>query len=149
MTGATLAFRRNTATREHIRAHLQACDGRFLPSLGSRVDIDAYAGKLADRAAIFEAWNGDLLVGLVAAYMNDRATRRGHVTNTSVAADHEGRGVASRLMRMCLDTARESGMSVMTIEVSADNPRSMGLCSRFGFGEPVRDGRSVLLRLQL
>lgn len=149
MTDETLAFRRDTATREHIRAHLRACDGRFVPSLGNRVDIDAYAAKLADRAASFEAWNGNLLVGLVAAYMNDRATGCGHVTNVSVASDHEGRGVASRLMRMCLEAARESGMSVMTIEVSADNSRSMGLCRRFGFGGPVRNGGSILLRLQL
>lgn len=149
MTDTALTFRRNTATRMHIHAHLQACEGRFIPPLGSRVDIDAYAGKIADRAASFEAWNGKHLVGLVAAYMNDRAARRGHVTNVSVVSAQEGRGVASLLMGMCLEAAKESGMSAMTIEVSIDNPRSLDLCRRFGFGEPVRNGGSVLLRLQL
>jgi len=90
-----IAFREGTATREDIQAHLEACDADFSPRLSVKVDIGEYSRKISARAQTFEAWFGDTLVGLVAAYMNDSLTRSGFITNVTVAKAFMGRGIAS------------------------------------------------------
>ncbi len=93
-----IEFREGTATKEDIHAHLEECDGGFHPKLSLKVDIGEYAAKIRARARTFEAWSGEKLVGLVAAYMNDRATRTGFITSVSVATSFVGRGIASALL---------------------------------------------------
>ena len=75
---------RNRASAAEIDAHLRACDDSFAPALSRRVDIDAYASKIAARAERFEAWANDRLVGLLAAYCNDPERRVAFVTSVSV-----------------------------------------------------------------
>ena len=63
-------FRRQHADGASIVDHLKRCESNFLPSLGSRVEIDAYAKKMAVSADLFEAWMGEDLIGLIAVYCN-------------------------------------------------------------------------------
>src|SRR5438477_2194200 len=71
MSREGIEFREGTATQEDIQTHLEARDVDFSPRLSLKVDIGDYSRKINARAQTFEAWFGDTLVGLVAAYMND------------------------------------------------------------------------------
>lgn len=152
-------------TAEAIARHLRACDAHFLPPLSTRVDIDAYAAKLAARALCFDAWDGEALAGLVAAYdsRNHNHTDPGapataFITNVSVLPGQHGQGTARRLMQQCLATLSARGCALVTLEVDARNEVAQRLYRRFGFVAagghdgapgPARGGATVHLQLDL
>jgi ribosomal protein S18 acetylase RimI-like enzyme len=123
-----------------VLAHLRACDSRFVPPLCGRVDLNAYAHKIARHASRSEAWQGDALVGLVAIYANDFERRIAHVTSVSVLATHGGQGIAARLLSLGLAQARALGMRHATLEVARDNTPALRLYETFGFAQQNAQG---------
>lgn len=149
MSREVIEFREGTATQEDIQAHLEGCDVGFSPRLSLKVDIGEYSRKISARAKTFEAWFGDTLVGLVAAYMNDSRTRSGFISNVSVANAFTGRGIASALLDRCLDRLRQEGMEVIGLEVSMESREAIRLYETLGFSELERKGEIVLMRLTI
>jgi ribosomal protein S18 acetylase RimI-like enzyme len=149
MSREWIEFREGTATQEDIQAHLEGCDVDFSPRLSLKVDIGEYSRKISARAKTFEAWFGDTLVGLVAAYMNDSRTRSGFITNVSVAKAFMGRDIASALLDRCLNRLRQEGMEVIGLEVSMESREAIRLYEKLGFSELERKGEIVLMRLTI
>ena len=121
----------------------------FSPRLSLKVDIGDYSRKISAKAQTFEAWFGDTLVGLVAAYLNDSRARSGFITNVSVAKAFMGRGIASALLDRCLDRSRQEGMEVIGLEVSMESREAIRLYEKLGFSELERKGEIVLMRLTI
>ena len=132
MNAESLDFKVDACTEEDIRSHLSGCDARFSPPLSDRVDIGEYSRKLRLNAITFEAWNGESLVGMVAAYLNV-GERSCFITNTSVLAEFSGRGVAARLLAACLERARAEQVETVSLEVSQDSRPAIRLYTKFGF----------------
>jgi ribosomal protein S18 acetylase RimI-like enzyme len=149
MSREGIEFREGTATQEDIQAHLEDCDADFSPRLSLKVDIGQYSRKISARAKTFEAWFGDTLVGLVAAYMNDSGARRGFITNVTVAKAFMSRGIASALLDRCLDRSRQEGMEVIGLEVSMESREAIRLYQKLGFSELERKGETVSMRLTI
>src|ERR1700687_3495700 len=147
MSREGIEFREGTVTQEEIRAHLERCDENFSPRLSFKVDIEEYSKKISAKAQTFEAWSGDTLVGLVAAYLNDRGARRGFITNVSVVKAFMGRGIASALLDRCLDRSRQEGMDAIGLEVNMESREAIRFYEKFGFSELERKGETVLMRL--
>ena len=125
--------RRNRAGAAQIDTHLRACDNSFVPALSRRVEIDAYAGKIVARAERFEAWSGDHLIGLLAAYCNDPEQRVAFVTSVSVAPQWQGRGIASLLLQDCIEHVRRSGMQRIELEVNVRSSAATHFYKKHGF----------------
>jgi len=149
MTGGGIEFREGTATKEDIHAFLGECDAAFSPNLSRKVDIDEYATKIRTLARTFEAWSEDKLVGLVAAYMNDTATRISFITSVSVTRAFAGRGIASALLDQCLDRSRREGLTAVRLEVSLASDRAIRMYRTFGFSEITRNGETVSMELNI
>lgn len=132
-----------------IAAHLQACDAAFVPPLSGRVDIDAYARKIDDKAQRFEAWHDGELVGLVAAYCNAPDRSVAFVTSVSVLPDWQGRGIASHLLENCIGHIRELGFARIELEVDSGNGAARALYEKHGFIVGSTEGRSVIMTLDL
>lgn len=147
MTAPALTLRVDAASAEALRAHLEACDAEFKPPLSARVDLAAYAVKLRARARTFEAWDGPVLAGLVAAYL-DPATRACFVSSVSVLPSHGRRGIGRRLMEACLADARRAGMARLALEVTADVP-AVALYEALGLRVERRDGDTLTMALAL
>jgi ribosomal protein S18 acetylase RimI-like enzyme len=130
---ATIGYRQNNASAAQIAAHLVRCDADFVPPLSGRVDLDAYAQKIAGKASRFEAWSGDTLVALVAAYCNDRERRSAYITSVSVLRERAGEGIVSRLLRQCVEHAKAQGMKWIELEVAEANAAAIRLYERAGF----------------
>ena len=145
MNADSLDFKVNASTEKDIRSHLSGCDRRFSPPLSDRVDIGEYSKKLRVNAVTFEAWNGESLVGMVAAYI-DASERSCFITNTSVLAEFSGRGVAARLLAACLERARAEQVETVSLEVSKDSQPAIRLYTKFGF--QVVGHREGLLTMQ-
>lgn len=145
----TIDFEVNTASEAQIAVHLSHCDDHFVPRLGDRVEINGYARKIAGNAMRFEAWSGNELVGLVAAYCNDQDQRIAYVTSVSVLREWTGKGVAARLMERCVDYARTTGKRQIRLEVASANAPAFGLYEKFGFVAGKVDKPFVTMELHL
>ena len=133
-----LRFAADTASAGQIAAHLRLCDSRFAVALSSRVDIEAYAQKIASHAIRFEAWSGDALVSLVAAYA-ERARPALFVTNVSTLGAFAGRGLATRLLRSCIDHARRDARD-LRLEVASADESAIRLYRACGFADAAVRG---------
>lgn len=129
--------------------HLQACDAKFEPPLGVRVDIPSYGQKIVENARRFEAWSDGVLVGLVAAYFDDTVDGIAHITNVSVVAAWAGRGIATTLLQQCIDHARQTGMRILSLQVAAGNGAARRLYDAAGFQIIDPQAPSLTMRLQL
>lgn len=123
---------------------LRACDSRFVPPLSQRVDIDAYAAKLAAHARQATAWQDGALIGLVALYCNDPDRRVAFITSVSVEPGHTRRGIAGRLLDEALAIARGAGMQAVELEVDAGNDAALALYRKHGFAVSGEAGASQL-----
>lgn len=141
-----LRYAAGSSTTDRIHEHLLRCDGDFHPPLSARVDIAAYARKLHDRAFTFEAWEGDVLIGLVAIYV-DKPAATAHVSNVSVEARHARRGIGSRLLADAIAFARERRVGQISLEVARDATAAVGLYAKHGF--KVLDTAAPVVKMRL
>ncbi len=123
----------NKASEAEIAEHLSRCDADFVPPLSGRVEIADYAKKIASKATRFEAWSGNALVGLVAAYCNDQEKRTAYITSVSVLKAWAGKGIAARLVAQCVEHAKVLGMRQISLELAGDNTRAIRLYEKSGF----------------
>jgi GNAT superfamily N-acetyltransferase/2-polyprenyl-3-methyl-5-hydroxy-6-metoxy-1,4-benzoquinol methylase len=123
----------NKASAAEIAEHLSRCDADFMPPLSGRVEIGGYAKKIASKATRFEAWSGNTLVGLVAAYCNDQESRMAYITSVSVLKAWKGKGIAARLVGQCVGHAKAVGMRQISLEVASDNTPTIKLYEKSGF----------------
>jgi GNAT superfamily N-acetyltransferase/2-polyprenyl-3-methyl-5-hydroxy-6-metoxy-1,4-benzoquinol methylase len=123
----------NKTTELEIYNHLLACDAEFVEALLERTDIKEYSKKIYNRAERFEAWAGDALVGLVAAYCNDQIKRMAYITSVSVLSDWQGKGIAAHLISRCIEHAERQGMQCISLEVARGNNPAIGLYKKCGF----------------
>ncbi len=123
----------NKASVAEIADHLLRCDTDFVPPLVGRVEITDYAKKIANMAMRFEAWAGGTLIGLVAAYCNHQESRIAYITSVSVLRAWMGKGIAARLMGVCIEYAKASGMQQIGLEVTVQNAPAIKLYAKSGF----------------
>ena len=140
-------LQRNRATAAAIADHLRACDRSFVPPLGARVEIDDYAAKIVAHAERFEAWSNDRLVGLLAVYCNDPVGKVAFVTSVSVLPGWQGQGVASRLLRACIEQLRQGHFEQIELEVDARNSAATLLYRKHGFSVASTRDHTQSLRL--
>mgnify|MGYP001574849011 CR=1 FL=1 len=123
----------NMASVAEVAEHLSRCDADFVPPLSDRVEISDYAQTITRKAVRFEAWSGDILVGLLAVYCNDQETRAAYITSVSVLKTWTRRGIAARLVRKCIKHATDSGMRQIGLEVGSSNASAIKLYEKSGF----------------
>lgn len=129
----TIEYLSNRAIEKEIAEYLSLCDADFLPPLSSRVEINGYAKKIISNATRFEAWSGGALIGLVAAYCNDKQRHSAYITSVSVLSSWVGRGIAANLLKQCIEYAKAMGMRQISLEVANDNASAIRLYEKSGF----------------
>ena len=144
-----LIFDNNRADISALNAHLLACDSQFIPLLSERVDLATYGAKLATHAERFEAWSGDRLIGLVAAYANAPEQQSIFVTNVSVTPDRHGQGIATRLLSTFIAYARDAAFVRITLKVDSRNERALALYRALKFSDVAVGGTEVEMTLNL
>ena len=145
----TIDYRMDKASEAEIVAHLEECNADFMPRLSDRVEIHDYAKKIAGNAARFEAWSGQKLVGLIAAYCNDQEQRTAHITSVSVLRAWTGKGIAAHLLAQCVEHAKVSRMQQITLDVAQVNTSAIKLYEKSGFTVSKVGGSFVDMNLDL
>lgn len=142
---ATITYKKQTASAEEIYFHLKKCNDNFIPPLEKKVNLLDYSKKIADKSVTFEAWDESSLAGLIAAYLNDSETKKGFITNVTTVKEYQGKGIASQLMKMCIDYSRNSLIKVIALEVAVGNADAIQLYKKNGFKEvEVKNGMLVM-----
>ncbi len=142
-----LVFARNHATVDEAVWHLQQCAAAFVPALDSRVDIAVYAEKLVHHAACFEAWSAHVLVGLVAAYLNNQAQQHAFISNVSVLPSYQSMGIATSLLVQCLEQSKAIGFKRVELEVGSGNPQAIHLYLKIGFLQQMDIDKTNSIRM--
>ena len=138
----------NKATENEILNHLLSCDADFVPPLSSRIEIKRYALKIKEKAMRFEAWYCSSLVGMVAAYFNSQQNTV-FITSVSLLKSHQGRGIASKLMRTCIENAKNNGFQFIELEVDGENDDAFRIYKKLNFKKNKIYGRTTLLKLNI
>lgn len=128
-----IKFGSNQASENEVAEHLLRCDGVFVPPLSGRVEIVDYARKIVSKAMRLEAWEDMKLVGLVAVYCNDHDKRIAYLTSVSVLKEWMGKGIATCLVKQCIEYATVSGMRQISLEVASSNLPAIWLYEKNGF----------------
>ncbi len=126
-------YKTKTALTEEIYSHLKECNENFIPPLEEKVNIMNYSKKIFENAITFEAWNEKILVGLIAAYLNDTENKSGFITNVSTIKSYMGKGIANELMKMCINYSKNYNFKEINLEVSSKNADALNLYLKYGF----------------
>lgn len=86
------------------------------------------------------AWQGERLVGAVTCERDSRikVSHIAKIVGMMVVPDLRGSGIGRALLEGCIATARERGLSMLTLSVTSDNASAVDLYVALGF---VRYGR--------
>lgn len=126
-------YKTKTALTEEIYSHLKECNENFIPPLEEKVNIMNYSKKIFENAITFEAWNEKILVGLIAAYLNDTENKSAFITNVSTIKSYMGKGIAKELMKMCINYSKNYNFKEINLEVSSKNADALNLYLKYGF----------------
>ena len=143
----TVVYKTKTAGVKDILIHLNKCKGNFVPALDKTVDIPEYSKKIVQNSVTFEAWVNKDLTGLIAAYFNDKENHSGFITNVSVVNEYAGSGLASELLKNCINYAGEKNFKEINLEVSHKNEQAIGLYKKYDFHQTgVKDDLIIMKR---
>jgi ribosomal-protein-alanine N-acetyltransferase len=146
---SAVVFRDDAASAAQIAALLRRCDSAFIPPLSTRVDVDAYADKIAAHALRLEAWHDTEPVALLAMYCNDIASGTAYITSVSVAPGHARQGIASALLTEARRRAAGLGMRRLALEVDGNNHAALRLYEQQGYTAAAPSGPAMLMSLNL
>ena len=148
MNLSTVKYKTKTANEEDIYSHLTRCNENFSPPLNTKVDIREYANKIFNKSVTFEAWKDDILIGLVAVYFNDLHNQTGFITNASLIKKYMNKGIASELMNICIQYAKQYNFKEINLEVHKDNSPAIRLYKKFGFMDFETKDDLIVMKLK-
>lgn len=126
-------FSENVSSTNDIYIHLIKCSDLFKPSLDSYIDIKQYSIKIRDHADTIECWKNDMLIGLVAIYLNDIKYIEGYVTNVSVVKEYQNLGISSNLLLTSIEKAKKNKFRRLNLEVFINNIAAINLYKKYSF----------------
>ena len=133
MIQVNIEFKIKTAGADDVLIHLNKCKDNFIPALDKTVDITKYSKKIVESSVTFEAWINKELIGLIATYFNDNENYSGFITNVSVVNECAGRGLASELLKNCIQYAEKRNFKEINLEVYHKNEQAIKLYKKYDF----------------
>jgi len=128
-----LKFSENVSSSHDIYIHLIKCSYLFKPPLDSYIDIKEYSRKIRNNADTIECWKDDMLIGLLAIYLNDTNYIEGYVTNVSVMKEYHNLGISSKLMIKVIKKAKYNKFRRLKLEVFRNNTSAINLYKKYDF----------------
>jgi len=145
---AEIKYEVKKAGTHEILEHLRSCDQNFIPPLSQRVNLIDYSKKLYDKATTFEAWDNKKLAGMIAAYLNDHETKFGYITSVSLLNEYQRTGIATELLRHCIEYARGNSFKKISLELDRRNMDALRLYLKYNFEIYDTKGEQVFMVLK-
>jgi len=126
-------FTENAVSIKDVENHLNKCSENFNPPLFTYVNISEYAVKIVNNAQTFEFWHENILIGLLAIYLNDSNYEYSFITNISVDKNFQGLGLSKKMLDKAINKAKTLGFKYVYLDVQSDNKKAIGLYYSRGF----------------
>ncbi|MDR2918155.1 MAG: GNAT family N-acetyltransferase [Tannerella sp.] len=126
-------YKINHASTHDIREHLHQAWGNSHSLMSSDIEMEIYIEKIRVSAYTFECWDGNVLVGLVACYLNDLKSKTGFITNVSVISDCQKKGIGYKLITNVIREATRLTFKKIKLEVWRTNEQALLLYEKSGF----------------
>jgi len=127
-------YKMNTISTDILKTFYENNNKTFYPELSVQVSsISDYIEKIKNNAEIFEAYDNDLLIGVVAIYLNNLETKTGFITSVIIDKEYHKNGIGSELIKNAINYAKEKGFKKITLEVFSNNVLAIKLYSKNGF----------------
>lgn len=111
-------------------------DSYFKPLLSDRIDLLEYTNKMDKYSNTVMAIDGENQpVGVISFYDNDKVTKNGFITFLGVLKSHQGQGIASKLITLCLSECQLTGIERVLVKTELDNTGAIELYKKKGFEE--------------
>lgn len=150
MNGTIIKYSIKAATEKEIWLHLINCNDNFFPPLNQRVNIEEYAKKIFERSVTFEAWNKDILTGLIAVYFSlESPVQSAFISNVSILKESMHNGIASALMKMCIIYTQNNHVKELNLEVFENNSTAISFYRKFNFVEDGQKEDFILMKLNI
>lgn len=145
---AKIEYKIKIATEEEICQHLKECDDNFFPHLSERVNIEEYSKKIVENSVTFEAWSENILIGLLATYINEK-TYSAFITNVSILQKYRGLSISVELLSKCIEYVENSNFKEIKLEVHKKNFKAIGLYEKFNLIKYDSLGDLDLMKLEI
>lgn len=145
----TIIYKEKTASLHQVITHLTKCSSNFIPPLIQTTDIASYSKKIVENSITFEAWVNNELTGLIAAYFNDEKNLIGFITNVSTLKEYGGRGIASQLLRNCIQYGVLKQFKSICLEVNFHNKNAVHLYNKYGFETTGKKQDTIMMKKDL
>lgn len=139
-----ITYKIKTSTENDVHLHLCNCNDSFVPPLNTRINLTDYSKKIYDNAITFEAWNDKELIALIASYFN-KENDFGFITNVSVIKEYIGTGIASELLKMCIEYATNQHYKSIKLEVIKDNIPAINFYKKYNFTQIDTKNDSLIM----
>lgn len=143
-----LKYKTKTAKKQEIVSHLKECSGNFIPPLYERINIEEYSKKIEDKSITFEVWSENILVGLVAIYINT-TTHSAFITNVSILKEYMGLKIAAELIDRCIEYVKQNDLEEIKLEVHEKNAKAISLYKKFAFIKYDTKNEFDLMKLEI
>jgi ribosomal protein S18 acetylase RimI-like enzyme len=143
-----IRIQKNKENAREIQGHLEACDHSFEPALSSYVNIPEYATKLFSRSITFEAWSHDVLIGLLAFYV-DAEGKTVFISNISIVPEMSSKGMGKYLMKRLLGFMKADHLSIIELETFPSNEIALRFYTALGFHRVAEVNNKVALRMEI
>jgi ribosomal protein S18 acetylase RimI-like enzyme len=134
---------------EDVKDLLVEVDNDFKPSLSTKLDLDIYCRKIAEKAVLFTVYDAGKMTGLVALYCNDSAADSAFITMVAVRKTVRSTGLGTALLRNAITYAARARFKTVRLEIYKTNPGLRSYYSRLGFAVAGESDMSVFMTLDL
>jgi ribosomal protein S18 acetylase RimI-like enzyme len=137
----------NKSKISQILDHLEICKDSFVPSLDTYLNLSEYSQKIHTKALLFERFEDNKLVGLIAAYVNDG--KLGYITNVSIIPEYQGKGLSLSLLKECINYFTREGYNSINLEVFTENKRAIDFYQKNKFKIIERSKKTIMMKIEL
>ena len=111
----------------------EVVDKEFYPPLSERVNLPAYANKLALKAVNLFVVEDGRDVAHAAFYCDDQCSKIAYLSSIGVLPEFHGSGVAGNLLVKVFDRCLAEEMKLINLEVDFANLKAVKFYEKYGF----------------
>ena len=130
--------------RQRVEKILRELDGILLPKLSERVNVEAYAKKLAAYAELYYVVEGGRDIANAAVYMNQG--KQCFLSSFGVLTDYQRKGAGRKLMQEIVREAGSRGFVEIRLRVLEANRKAVDFYRSCGFLEEEKAGGWIEMR---
>ena len=124
---------------ETIRQFLIEVDRTFPVPLSEKQELEKFAVKLYEKAALCTVMEEGRIIAMTAGYVKNVVENLAYVSVVATLPEYQGRGYSSDTVRRFIKKAKEQHLDGVHLYTAAGNEKAIRMYKRIGFEELLLD----------